>query len=37
MTRRSAHIHVNLIFDYLSPTGALVLRCAIGVLAVAPA
>jgi C4-dicarboxylate transporter, DctQ subunit len=35
MTRRGAHIHVNLIFDYLSPTGLRVLRVATGVLAVA--
>jgi C4-dicarboxylate transporter DctQ subunit len=34
MTRRGAHIHVNLIFDYLSPAGARALRYAIGVLAV---
>ena len=35
MTRRGAHIHVNLIFDYLSPAGARALRYASGVLAVA--
>jgi TRAP-type C4-dicarboxylate transport system permease small subunit len=34
MTRRGAHIHVNLIFDYLSPAGARALRYAIGMLAV---
>jgi TRAP-type C4-dicarboxylate transport system permease small subunit len=35
MTRRGAHIHVGLIFDYLAPRAAQVLRCAIAVLAVA--
>jgi TRAP-type C4-dicarboxylate transport system permease small subunit len=35
MTRRGAHVHVNLIFDYLSPAGARLLRYFIGVLAVA--
>ena len=35
MTRRGAHIHVNLIFDRLPPDGARVLRLAIGLLAVA--
>jgi TRAP-type C4-dicarboxylate transport system permease small subunit len=35
MTRRGAHIHVNLIFDHLSPTVARMLRYAIGALAVA--
>jgi TRAP-type C4-dicarboxylate transport system permease small subunit len=35
MTRRGAHIHVNLIFDYLGPRAVRVLRAAIGALAVA--
>ena len=35
MTRRGAHIHVNLIFDYLTPNGVRILRTAIGMLAVA--
>jgi TRAP-type C4-dicarboxylate transport system permease small subunit len=35
MTRRGAHIHVNLIFDYLTPSGVRILRLATGVLAVA--
>ena len=35
MTRRRAHIHVSLIFDYLSPGGVRVLRWFIGMLAVA--
>jgi TRAP-type C4-dicarboxylate transport system permease small subunit len=35
MTRRGAHIHVGLIFDYLTPGRARMLRRLIGVLAVA--
>ena len=35
MTRRGAHIHVNLIFDYLTPNGARMLRLLTGALAVA--
>jgi C4-dicarboxylate transporter DctQ subunit len=35
MTRRGAHIHVNLVFDYLSPNGVRLLRYLIGALAVA--
>ncbi len=35
MTRRGAHIHVNLVFDYLSPSGVRLLRYLIGALAVA--
>jgi len=35
MTRRGAHIHVNLIFDYLGPNGIRALRIATGLLAVA--
>jgi TRAP-type C4-dicarboxylate transport system permease small subunit len=35
MTRRGAHIHVNLIYDYVSPARLRVLRIATGVLAVA--
>jgi TRAP-type C4-dicarboxylate transport system permease small subunit len=35
MTRRRAHIHVNLIFDILPPAKVRILRYAIGLLAVA--
>ncbi len=35
MTRRGAHIHVSLIFDYLSPRGTRALRRLVGALAIA--